>query len=255
MTTNKIIKKSSFLRGNELRKGLVTGKGSPVGFMSIDPETPQWINADRLFSLWNIGYNLGRFKSESFTGKSQIFFKLSKTNNIALQLDTNGFVVCVSHGTGLIEGGVFLLELKNGLRVIWHKELTCLAIDDFIFETYAIASKAGEMLNGRLKFTEDTAVQEEQLLDVDELFSMCSLAGPFHECEDEEVLRCFDKPELLSIISTEIGKFAVLKTGKNEEETRIISRLEELKQQGVDLQNIGELDIDEITKLRETMMT
>lgn len=255
METQKIIKKSSFLRVNELTKGLVTAKGSPVGFMLIDSEIPQWINADRIYSLWDIAYKLGKFYSEGITNNPFIGFKLSKRNPIAIEVFPHGFTVAIGKGNGLIEAGVLLIELRNGLRVIWHNELTCIGVDDFIFETYSVASKAGEMLNGRLKFTEETAVKEEQLLNVDELFSMCSLAGPFHECDDEEVLRCFDKPQLLDVITTEIGKFAVLKEHKNEKETQIVARLEKLKHRGVDLQKIGELDLDEITKLHETMMT
>lgn len=247
------IKKSSFLRGEELVQGLTTPQGSPIGFTPINTAA-EWINTDRIYSLWNIAYNLGKFYAESFTNKPLIGFKLSKTNPIALELFPQGFTVAVGKGTGLIEGGIEFIELKNGLKIIWHKELTCMAVDSFITETYKMAKEFGEMENGKLKFTEAFCKYTTPLLSVEEIFSTCFAAGPFpNEVKDEEILQSFDKPEMLTIINGPFGKLVVLSTRKTDTEKEIVTHLEKLKALGIDINNIGDLDEEEIIRIRELM--
>lgn len=250
---NEIIYKSIFLRGGELKQGLLTAKESPIGFTPINsPE--EWINTDRIYALWNIGYNLGYFGQEPVTGNLQIFFRLPKSR-LALQLSSHGFMAGVGNGTGTLSG-VRLIELKNGLHVIWHNELTCLRVDEWIYAAKAIARKHGKMMGGQIQFIEEAAeVIAEKLLNTDELFAVCSVAGPYDlQAKDEEIVKGFDKPELLTVISTEIGKFVTLTVRKESEESLINSRLAILKEQDIDINKLGEMQIADLIKLREKIV-
>lgn len=249
-TTQKKIRKSSFLRGDELIQGLYTAKGSPIGFTPINNDIP-WLNADRMFALWSIGYCLGTMKHEAFTGKVMVGFKLNKTNNLVLQLFSKGFTVSVLDGTKTINGGIEFIELKNGLRIIWQKTLTCLMIESFIHETYELAKYAGSMKSNVLYFKEDGIIEETELISVDEVFSMCAMSGPYNtEADDNVMLSLFDAPEKLAVITTEIGKFIVLKSEKTDNEKKINDKLKKIKDAGIDIHDLDEISTEEILELR-----
>lgn len=251
MKKEKVMYKSLFLRGEDLKKGLLTAKGAPMGFNPVDSDIP-WINADRLYALWNIGYCLGKMTTEEFTGKIMVGFKLEKTNNIVLQMFPQGFTISISDGSGVINGGVELLELKNGLRVIWQKTLTCLMVDSFINKTYEQARSFGEITNNVLHFEEDSIVEAEELMNVDALFSICGIVGPFYlEAEDEKIFENFDKPELLCSITTDFCKFVCLKVEKTEYEKEINLQIQRFKEEGINVDTLNDFDWQMILNVRE----
>ena len=244
------IRKSIFLRGKELMKGLITPQGSPFGFMPVSKDTEEWINTDRIYSLWKIGYCLGSFGKEALSGQTQVFFSLSKKHKLLIQLSSNGFMVCEKDGTNFVNGGVDLIELKNGLNVIWHRKLTCIGVDTFIAQVHSFLRDNQLLINGQIPFEEDVTIVEKCLLNVDEIFSISNMVGPYDtEASDEDILSLFDKPDLLSVVTTEWVKFVVLSSDKEKKSQELNSRIDELKKQGIDLSNIDEINLEKIFDL------
>ena len=249
---HKEIKKSEFLNGTELQKGKKTQQKSPIGFTPKDNNGIGWLTCDILYSLWRIGYCLGSFATEL----SGSLLVTVKHNDIALDMYKTGFVIHVPNGTGLIEGGIYLIELQNGLNIMLHKKVTNKGIEKFINEVHQMAEDYGEYKEGELLFKESTAIIKivPTLHSVDEMFSLASLVGPImSDVTEEDVLSTFDAPERLSFITNDLGKFLVLTEQKEEQETLLLQRIKDLKTAGVDISNIENLDWEEILSIRESL--
>jgi len=112
-------------------QGLFTPKGAPTAFFPEKQEAEtKWIDADRIYRLWEIAYCWGGFLPlfeppvVAYTDKYVGIYLSSSAMTIQLLGKEPEF---------------HEFKLVNGLDVQWDKSLTLLMVENWIFETYQLA--------------------------------------------------------------------------------------------------------------------
>ncbi len=132
--------KTNYLNAHALMQGICTPDGSPTSFFpKVEIEGEEWIDANRIYKLWQIAYSWGVFiplSSPPTVAYSDKYVAIYVTNDaITVQLQRK-------------KGTQFkTMLLKNGLTLQWDPSLTLLGIDNWIINTYQKAEAKKLMLS------------------------------------------------------------------------------------------------------------
>jgi hypothetical protein len=225
------------------------------GFEIINKENaPANLTPQILWDLWDIGAKFGTIDKKCILFKqTPLYMELYDHRGNKLG-GCAGFVVAKARESSLMNEGVYLFELRNGMYVIWDKGFSISDAQNTIKEIDEFAVSEGDKVNDkRIALFEDEQATDSKFSVVDIFREKDAVMPIFPDMDPQQVLNDFDHPELLDIIEIGDLKSICLKSEKKKILKDRAAKIRKLKGMGITVEDIAKMSAKEILTLREKL--
>ncbi len=221
------------------------------GFKVVNPDrAPVGLTAMVLWDLWDMGVKFGQFTLKGIGFKTcGLFLEAYKFDHKG---GHNGFTVCKVRESGVMEEGVYIFELQNGMNVLWDKGFSVADVQEIIKLDDEASAEKGEKIGGSRIILLEPKGAKPKKMSVERTFRGTNAVMPIMpDLDINGVLSDFDHPELLDFIPIGPIKLLCLKSEKEALVADQERKVRILEGMGLNLQDIEKLSIDDIVGLKQ----
>ena len=209
---------------------------------------PDGVSGEMLWNLWDIGSKFGQGSGKGLGFKSTpLVLELNDFRNNGMG-GSAGLTVAKARDTGIMDEGVFIFELENGVRVIWDKGLSVESVNASIVEIDEFAMAADLMKDGMRIDMGRPATSGKMM--VEQIFSRKNNVMMVQPGRLDEALSDFDHPELLAVIDTGAFQLLCLASELDEIVADMTEKYKKLQAMGVDLTDVANMSVEELMEIR-----
>lgn len=237
------------------KKGYLDLGNDKDGFKIIPEKAfiglPDDVTGEMLWNLWDIGSKFGQESGKGLGFKAApLVLELNDFRNNG-EGGSAGMTVAKARGTGLLNEGIFIFELENGIRVIWDKGLSAESVKSSIAEIDEFSIAEGFMKDG-IRINIGMPPASGKMM-VEQIFSKKGAVMMVMPGHLEEALNDFDHPEMLAVINMGALQILCLTCEADEIVADMEAKHRRLEEIGVNLENVANMSAEEIIAIREKL--